>query len=421
MPPSSALAKLIAAEALFAPYEGKTLEDGGVTVEGVALGGQRLFAGFRGPVIENKRAVILSAALGHFFDVSGGSDAASAAARAWARRARPCGLRQGPTAHCGCLATPSRPSTRSCKRSGPPKPSGSGARNSRSRPSRSRSGPRSGACLTGLSTSWPCRMFSASFPVTIDGKQIGEIMFSPDISADLYEKWIGFLALLSSGIALMLLTGSIAYFITGAAVGPLQKLGEGLTHLRSGDYERLISGIRSAGNSAQFGGGQPTCQNARPVSQDNRSLLRRIVSLQDDERQDIARELHDELGPLLFGIRANTVALMESLPPDMTAPEASAQGILHSVEALSTPTAASSTGCGRSISRNWVLNGVSTRCCRMPGRRRRSCKLTTRIDPGLNEIDGPLSQTVYRVIQEAVTNVLSHANARSLEVTATRQ
>jgi two-component system sensor histidine kinase UhpB len=32
-----------------------------------------------------------------------------------------------------------------------------------------------------------------------------------------------------------------------------------------------------------------------------------------------------------------------------------------------------------------------------------------------------LSQTVYRVIQEAVTNVLRHANARSMEVTAIRQ
>ena len=34
-------------------------------------------------------------------------------------------------------------------------------------------------------------------------------------------------------------------------------------------------------------------------------------------------------------------------------------------------------------------------------------KLSARIDPGLNEIDGLLSQTVYRVIQEAVTNVLA--------------
>ena len=68
VPPSSALAKLIAAEPLFAPSAGKELEDGGVTVEGVAVSGQRLFAGFRGPVIENKSAVIMSAALGHFFE-----------------------------------------------------------------------------------------------------------------------------------------------------------------------------------------------------------------------------------------------------------------------------------------------------------------------------------------------------------------
>ena len=40
-------------------------------------------------------------------------------------------------------------------------------------------------------------------------------MFSPDISADIYEKWIGFLALVSSAIALMLLTGTIAYFTAG--------------------------------------------------------------------------------------------------------------------------------------------------------------------------------------------------------------
>ena len=42
------------------------------------------------------------------------------------------------------------------------------------------------------------------------------------------------------------------------------------------------------------------------------------MSLQDDERRDMARELHDELGPLLFGIRANTVALQESIPPEQT-------------------------------------------------------------------------------------------------------
>ena len=42
-----------------------------------------------------------------------------------------------------------------------------------------------------------------------------------------------------------------------------------------------------------------------------------------------------------------------------------------------------------------------------------------RIDPALNGVDGLLSQTIYRVIQEGVTNVLRHANASAISVEAT--
>ena len=261
----------------------------------------------------------------------------------------------------------------------------------------------------------------AAFPVTIKDKQVGEIVFSPDISADIYEKWIGFLALVFIAIVLMLLTGSLAHFTTGSAIKSLHTLGEGLTRMRTGHYERPI---------ALFGppeirrGAEEANELARTLgrlSQDNRSLLRKIVSLQDDERQDIARELHDELGPLLFGIRANTVALVESLPPDGAALEASAQGILQSVEALQyanrrildrlRPLYIQELGLERSI--QTLLQNARAQAPEL--------KLSARIDPGLNEIDGLLSQTVYRVIQEAVTNVLRHANARSIEVTASRQ
>ena len=52
--------------------------------------------------------------------------------------------------------------------------------------------------------------FKAAFPVTIEGKQVGDIVFAPDLSADVYEKWIGFLAIACSGIILMLLTAARA-------------------------------------------------------------------------------------------------------------------------------------------------------------------------------------------------------------------
>ena len=261
----------------------------------------------------------------------------------------------------------------------------------------------------------------AAYPVFIKSQLVGEIIFSPDISADVYEKWVGFLALVTSAIVLMLLTGSLAHFTAGSAIKSLEALGQGLTRMRMGLYERPIP---ASGPPEIRKGAEEANELARTLgqlSQDNRRLLRKIVSLQDDERQDIARELHDELGPLLFGIRANTIALVENASQAGAALETSAQGILQSVEALQyanrrildrlRPLYIQELGLERSI--DTLLQNARSQA---PG-----LKLTAHITPELNEVDGLLSQTVYRVIQEAVTNVLRHANAHAMAVTAIRQ
>src|SRR6202022_768169 len=154
----------------------------------------------------------------------------------------------------------------------------------------------------------------ASFPVMIGANHVADIGFAADLSADLYEKWVGFLAIAMSGAGLVVLTGVIAYFTGGAALRPLQDLGAGLTRMRKGNYDDLIpvSGppeIRKSGEEAN-----ELARTLGQLSHDNRNLLRKIVSLQDDERRDLARELHDELGPLLFGIPPNTVPVPQPLP-----------------------------------------------------------------------------------------------------------
>jgi two-component system sensor histidine kinase UhpB len=260
--------------------------------------------------------------------------------------------------------------------------------------------------------------FKTTFPVMIEAKHVGDVVFVPDLSADIYEKWVGFLAIACSGIGLMLLTGAIAHFTARSALRPLQNLGDGLTRMRSGDYEQPIapSGPPEIRKSAEEA--NELARTLNRLSQDNRRLLRQIVSLQDDERQDMARELHDELGPLLFGIRANTVALLESIPSAQAKSRDAAASILQSVETLQQtnrrildrlrPLYIQELGLERSI--QTLLQNAKAQAPLL--------KVTSNIGTTLNEVDGLLSQTVYRVIQEAVTNVLRHARANAMHVAA---
>jgi len=255
----------------------------------------------------------------------------------------------------------------------------------------------------------------AAFPVFIDGNRIGDIIFSPDLSAEIFEKWVGFVAIAFSIIALTLLTGVIAYFTVGGALAPLRNIGEGL---RKGDYDHPIlpSGPPEVRRSAEVA--NELARTLSQLSHDNRNLLHKIVSLQDDERRDMARDLHDELGPLLFGIRANAVALMEAIPLGHTDLAGAAQGILQSAEALQQanrrvldrlrPLYIEELGLERSI--QTLLQNARAQA---PG-----IKLTSHIDARLNGIDGLRARTVYRVIQEGITNVLRHARAHAANVDA---
>ncbi len=258
----------------------------------------------------------------------------------------------------------------------------------------------------------------ATAPVMIAGRRVGDIVSVPDMSADLFEKWIGLLALTGLIVVMMVLTGTIGHVLTGSALRPLKDLAEGLTRIRRGDYTRPIP----VGGPAEIRQG---CEEANALAatlaqlnQDNRDLLHRLVSVQDDERRDLARELHDELGPLLFSIRAGTIALAEASQSVGNVGN-SAQDLLQSVEALQHTNR-------RILDRLRPLYieelGLSSSVQTLLRNFRRQAPhlvLTDTIDPALNRIDGPLAQTVYRVIQEALTNVLRHAEASNAHVEAT--
>ena len=255
---------------------------------------------------------------------------------------------------------------------------------------------------------------SIAHPIIVGEKHVGDILFVPDLTPDLNEKWLGFLAVVLSGSALVVLAAISAYLTTTVALQPLQQLGAGLARMQQGDYDSTIPLLGPPEVRKSCEEANQLARKLKRLAQDNRNMLRQLVSLQDDERQEIAKELHDELGPLLFAIRANAIALSGS----STDPEAPSNQLLGAAEAVQhasrrileglSPLHLEELGLEKSIE-TLLQNAHSA----LP-----SLATSAEVDPELDTLDHLMSQTIYRVVQEAITNVVKHAQATTLNVVA---
>jgi two-component system sensor histidine kinase UhpB len=255
-------------------------------------------------------------------------------------------------------------------------------------------------------------------PIVIQGERVGDLVSEPDVVADIYEKWIGFLAIVASGIALTIFTLAITYVTVDAALRPLRDLETGLARLRDGHYTSRIACAGPPEIRESCDAANELADRLTELNRENRSLMRKMVSIQDDERRDIARELHDELGPLLFAIRANVIAMVDSGALDQDKSDSPAQKVLQSVEALQStnrrildrlrPMHIEELGLQAGIQK--LLRGVRSQAP--------AVNVIFEIDPALEAVDGVVSQTVYRVLQEGITNVLRHAEASRMRLVA---
>jgi two-component system sensor histidine kinase UhpB len=152
---------------------------------------------------------------------------------------------------------------------------------------------------------------------------------------------------------------------------------------------------------------------------DKRRLAERIVSLQDVERKEIARELHDEFGPYLFALRAHASALTRMA--DAGAPSAEAtrkhgSAILEQVNAMQQtnrrvleklrPVGLTELG----------LREALGALLRLWGESHPDVVIETAISQSLDTGE-TADLTIYRTIQEALTNVFRHASATCVNVT----
>jgi two-component system, NarL family, sensor histidine kinase UhpB len=148
-------------------------------------------------------------------------------------------------------------------------------------------------------------------------------------------------------------------------------------------------------------------------------LAERVVSLQDVERKEIARELHDEFGPYLFALRVHAGALTkirDAGAPSMEAARRHGSAILEQLNALQQsnrrvleklrPVGLTELG----------LREALGALLRLWGESHPEVVIETAISPSLGDTGEMADLTIYRTIQEALTNVFRHAGATCINV-----
>lgn len=147
----------------------------------------------------------------------------------------------------------------------------------------------------------------------------------------------------------------------------------------------------------------------------NTNALRGVISAQESERLRIARELHDELGQDLAALSIGLKSL-ESTAPDADR-KAKVAGFRRTVEMMSKHVRAITADLRPLVLVDFGLRHALEELAHGWGER-----LAISVDVHLDDLPERLPETselvAYRVVQEALTNVAKHANARSISLTA---
>jgi two-component system, NarL family, sensor histidine kinase UhpB len=191
------------------------------------------------------------------------------------------------------------------------------------------------------------------------------------------------------------------------------------------DLEHQTYGVRLprsktrelAGIIDQFNALASALETARS---ENQHLNRRLITAQDDERRRTALELHDEVGPCLFGLKAyaSSIASTTSAFPDETGKSLSecSREILAIAEHL------------QSINRSMLDRLRPMALGHVPlteifhqlvqERARQNPQISFNYSAGTlaPSYGDSIDLTIYRCIQEGLTNAIRHARARHVRV-----
>jgi len=252
---------------------------------------------------------------------------------------------------------------------------------------------------------------TVTVPISIKGKQ-GSLLITSHPNDEMAEIWDGIVTQVQIGTVVAIVLFLITTRVVSRALAPIQTLSEAMTKIEAGGYDTRVNPDGPPELVAICDKLNHLAATLGNAVDDKRRLAARVVSLQDVERKEIARELHDEFGPYLFALRAHASALTR-----IEATRKHGSAILEQVNALQQsnrrvleklrPVGLTELG----------LREALGALLRLWGESHPDVTIETAISQSLGDTGETADLTIYRTIQEALTNVFRHAGATCVNVT----
>jgi two-component system sensor histidine kinase UhpB len=156
------------------------------------------------------------------------------------------------------------------------------------------------------------------------------------------------------------------------------------------------------------------------LSAANRQLLQRALDAHDEERKAIARELHDEIGPHLFALRANAAILASRIGAGAVDGAAGAAGAIRdAVEALQRQNRRILASLRPAALEELGLAAALGALAEQWRRAEPNVEVRLAIAPEVERLGSRASLALYRFVQEALTNAFRHSGARRVSASLT--
>jgi two-component system, NarL family, sensor histidine kinase UhpB len=257
-------------------------------------------------------------------------------------------------------------------------------------------------------------------PITAHGQQIGSVVIASEPKDEIAEVWENTVALALVALAVTAAMMAALYILFGRALAPLTGLARGLTDLEHRDYAVRLPVPQAREFVALATRFNALAQALDSARAENVRLSQRLITAQDDERRNIALELHDEVGPSLFGLKAIATSIgtiaADSLDAMRQIASQRMRDMLPIIEHLQTVNRGLLNRLRPMALGHVPLGDLIERLIQDRAREHPQINLRLEAATLARTYGDTIDLTIYRCVQESLTNAIRHAAATQIVV-----